>query len=67
MRTLIALGVVILTSHDAAPQPRFEVASIRTAAGRTNIGEGSQRSRIEYTPTTLTMENVDLTDCLRWA
>ena len=45
----------------------FEVASVRPAAAWKAGGEGSQRSRIQYSPLTLTMRNVDLSDCVQWA
>jgi bla regulator protein BlaR1 len=50
-------------SHAAA----FEVSSIRPAAIWKAGGEGSKRSKIEYSPTSLSMWNVDLTDCVQWA
>ena len=50
-------------SHAAA----FDVSSIRPAAIWKAGGEGSKRSRIEYSPKSLSMWNVDLTDCVQWA
>jgi uncharacterized protein (TIGR03435 family) len=50
-------------SHAAA----FEVSSIRRAAIWKAGGEGSKRSKIEYSPGSLSMWNVDLTDCVQWA
>ena len=50
-------------SHAAA----FEVSSIRPAAIWKAGGEGSKRSKIEYSPESLSMWNVDLTDCVQWA
>jgi uncharacterized protein (TIGR03435 family) len=51
----------------ATPQPpSFSAASIKPAAiaiGR----EGGNRSRIQHTPTSLTMWNVTLADCVQWA
>jgi uncharacterized protein (TIGR03435 family) len=49
-----------------AAMQTFEVESIKPAAlavGR----EGGNRSRIEHTPTSLSMWNVTLTDCVQWA
>jgi uncharacterized protein (TIGR03435 family) len=43
----------------------FDVASIRTV--RTAGGEGSARSKIEYSPGDLMMSNVTLQDCVQWA
>lgn len=56
----IAIGAAL-----AAAQT-FDVASIKIAVvpvGR----EGGNRSRIEHTPTSLTMLNVDLNRCVQWA
>lgn len=50
----------------ADPQPSFDVASIKPAAIPA-AREGGNRSRIEHTPTSLTMSNVSLTDCVQWA
>lgn len=44
----------------------FEAASIKPAAIPVG-GEGRNRSRISYTPTSLTMLNVALSDCVQWA
>jgi uncharacterized protein (TIGR03435 family) len=54
---------------DAQPNTRartFDVESIKPAAisaGR----EGGNRSRIDHTPTSLSMWNVSLSDCMQWA
>jgi uncharacterized protein (TIGR03435 family) len=65
--TPIAVGIANAPFAHAQPAaPAFEVASVKPAAipvGR----EGGNRSRIEHTPTTLTMFNVDLSDCVQWA
>jgi uncharacterized protein (TIGR03435 family) len=45
----------------------FEVASIKPSAVWRTGGEGSSRSRIEHSPESLTMRNVDLSDCVQWA
>jgi uncharacterized protein (TIGR03435 family) len=45
----------------------FEVASIRPSSTWKAGGEGSSRSRIEVTPNSLTMRNVDLNECVQWA
>jgi uncharacterized protein (TIGR03435 family) len=49
-------------SHPAA----FEAASIKPAAIPVEH-EGGNRSRIEYSPNSLTMRNVALGDCVQWA
>jgi uncharacterized protein (TIGR03435 family) len=45
----------------------FEVASIKVSRLWRSGGEGSKRSSIEYSPNSLTMRNVDLSECLEWA
>jgi uncharacterized protein (TIGR03435 family) len=61
--TVVAATSIVL----AQPQPAaFSAASIKPAAvavGR----EGGNRSRIQHTPTSLTMWNVSLADCVLWA
>jgi uncharacterized protein (TIGR03435 family) len=44
----------------------FAAASIKPAAVPV-IREGGNRSRIEHTPTSLTMLNVNLSECVQWA
>lgn len=73
-----ALAIPILLGIDSAPLSgaqsqvvshamEFDVASVRPAAIWKSGGEGSKRSRIEYSPNSLSMWNVDLTDCVQWA
>jgi uncharacterized protein (TIGR03435 family) len=57
--------LAIVTTCPAAPQA-FEAASVKPAA-IPMMGEGANRSRIEHTPTSLTMLNVDVTSCVEWA
>jgi uncharacterized protein (TIGR03435 family) len=45
----------------------FEVASIRPNSIWKAGGEGNSRSKIEFTPDSLTMRNVDLSECVQWA
>jgi len=63
----ILFAVAVLATASAQPQsPSFAAASIKPAAipiGR----EGGNRSRIQHTPTSLTMSNVTLSDCVQWA
>lgn len=47
--------------------PEFAAASIKPSPLWKDAGEGSHRSKIEYTPTSLTMANVTLIDCVQWA
>jgi uncharacterized protein (TIGR03435 family) len=49
------------------PPAAFEVSSIKPAAIWKAGGEGSKRAKIEYSPKSLSMWNVDLTDCVQWA
>jgi uncharacterized protein (TIGR03435 family) len=60
-------AIVMFTATLAiAGGPSFDVASIKPAAipiGR----EGGNRSRIEHTPTSLTMSNISLAACVQWA
>jgi uncharacterized protein (TIGR03435 family) len=61
----IAIGILNLQCAYAQAQS-FEVASIKPAAipvGR----EGGNRSRIQHTPNSLTMLNVNLDECVQWA
>jgi uncharacterized protein (TIGR03435 family) len=54
----------------AAPEPRqlsFEAASVKPVAAGLTGYESTSRSRVEYTPSRLTMSNVDLNDCIQWA
>ncbi len=50
-------------SHETA----FEVASIRPSSIWKAGGEGNSRSKIEVSPNSLTMRNVDLNECVQWA
>lgn len=68
MPSRFALLLLALTSASAQPAApaKFDVASIRPAAVRLGQ-EGGHRSRIEHTPNSLTMWNVDLPACVQWA
>jgi uncharacterized protein (TIGR03435 family) len=60
----LVFATIVVTALAGAQT--FEVASIKpavVAAGR----EGGNRSRIEHTPTSLSMWNIDLTQCVQWA
>jgi len=54
-------------SPAVSPAKAFDVASVRPAALWKSGGEGSKRSRVEYSPRSLSLWNVDLTDCVQWA
>src|ERR1700722_6693495 len=53
----------LAASHAAT----FEVASIRPNSASKTGGEGSYRSKIEFAADSLTMRNVDLSECIQWA
>jgi uncharacterized protein (TIGR03435 family) len=59
--------VVIGLPAFAQPPAAFDAASIKPAALWKAGGEGSKRSKIEYTAKSLSMSNVDLADCVQWA
>ena len=61
------IGVAVICLPALAQAPAFDAASIRLAALWKPGGEGSKRSKIEYTAKSLTMSNVDLSDCVQWA
>jgi uncharacterized protein (TIGR03435 family) len=47
-------------------QTAFEVASIKPAV-LPAVREGGNRSRVEHTPTSLSMWNISLNECVQWA
>ena len=53
-------------AQSTAPPASFDAASVKPAAIPL-VNEGGNRARIEYTPNSLTMRNVALTDCVQWA
>jgi uncharacterized protein (TIGR03435 family) len=57
----IAAATVVVQSQT------FEVASVRLSTISQAGGEGNSRSRIEYSPNSLTARNVDLQECIQWA
>ncbi len=61
------LSNVALAALALATTPTFDTASIKPAALWKAGGEGSKRSKIEYTPKSLSMSNVGLSDCVQWA
>jgi uncharacterized protein (TIGR03435 family) len=54
-------------SLDGSQSAAFEVSSIKPSAVWRSGGERRSRSRIEHSPDSLTMWNVDLSDCVEWA
>ena len=70
-RTIPAAGLILFTSlaafgQTAAARPAFEVASIRPSQTRAGV-DGGGREIIEVSPGSLTMRNVRLASCLKWA
>ncbi len=71
-RSKLLLGVLVaslsLTSPtQAAAQAGFTAASVRANEKGNAGGEGSDREKISTSPTSITMQNVSLRSCLRWA
>ena len=70
-RSLLLLPVVffVLAQSIAAQESHraFDVASVRPSSINRSGAEGSKRSRIEYSPLSLSMWNVDLVACIQWA
>ena len=62
--TLLPLLALLLA---AAPPVAFEAASIRPAVAGASGYEGTSRSKVRYGSRRLTMSNVDLNDCIKWA
>jgi len=60
------LGCAIAPFLRAQQRPAFAVASIKPAARRLGT-EGGNRSRISYTPESLTMLNISVSECVQWA
>jgi uncharacterized protein (TIGR03435 family) len=63
----ILLSCAGLAALALSAAPAFDAASIKLSTVWKPGGEGSKRSRIEYTPKTLSMWNVDLSECVQWA
>ena len=64
----VSLGICVSigTLRAQAQSQAFDVASIKAAAIPIER-EGGNRSRIEHSPTSLSMRNVDLAECVQWA
>jgi len=66
--TLWPLLAMLLTAATPLRPAAFEVASIKPSRiWRAGAEGGSSRSKIETTPNRLTMENIDLNECIQWA
>ena len=64
---LAAAFLAMLPRADAQPAPSFDVASVKVSQLAKGGGEGSSRESVEISPGTLSMRNVNLRTCLRWA
>ena len=68
-RAMVALGITVASSFALRAQQSnaaFDVASIHPAAPQPGA-EGSSRSRIQHSPTSITMRNIDLNECIQWS
>jgi uncharacterized protein (TIGR03435 family) len=64
---LAAALVFFLPAANPQVVPSFEVASVRVSQLAARGGEGTTREAVQFTPTTLSMRNVTLHSCIRWA
>ncbi len=60
IQTILMASILIV-------QPSFEVASVKVNIAGSAGGEGRERESISAAPGSLTMRNVTLNSCLRWA
>ena len=59
------LAALAALASTAGLSQTFEVASVKPAAARS--GEGSRRESVEFGPDSLTLRNVRMTTCIKWA
>ncbi|HEY4089450.1 MAG TPA: M56 family metallopeptidase, partial [Bryobacteraceae bacterium] len=62
-----ATSLALAQAQTESGAATFEAASVKPAALWKAGGEGSKRSKIEYASKSLSMWNVDLSDCVQWA
>ena len=63
-----AVGVVfLLNTFLTLAQSQFEVASIKPSQSGSLDREGNRREQVDTSPNSLTMRNVSLKSCVRWA
>jgi uncharacterized protein (TIGR03435 family) len=73
MRVVLAASLAgftacpIIGQSTATPAPAFDVASIKVSQIGKAGGEGSRRENVNSSPGSLTMRNVSLSSCIRWA
>jgi uncharacterized protein (TIGR03435 family) len=56
-----------MRGQSAATQPVFDVASVKPNTVGINEGPGRGREETEHSPLSLTMRNVRLSSCMKWA
>ncbi|HXB72971.1 MAG TPA: TIGR03435 family protein [Candidatus Acidoferrales bacterium] len=61
------VSTVCIFGQPSAGPPAFEVASVRPNRVGNAEGEGKVRESVDSTPASLTMRNVSLNSCLKWA
>jgi len=62
------LSILLITALAASAAPAaFEVASVKANHDGSMGGEGHTREKIEHSPISLTMTDVTLNSCLKWA
>jgi uncharacterized protein (TIGR03435 family) len=54
-------------TEQATSRGEFEAASIKISGPSKTGGEGGNRSRIEYSPDSVTARNASLKECIQWA
>jgi uncharacterized protein (TIGR03435 family) len=64
--TKLCFALLAALAANAAPAA-FEVASVRPNQAGSAGGEGHTREKIEHSPIGLTMTNVTLSSCIKWA
>jgi uncharacterized protein (TIGR03435 family) len=72
MRTLVGTSLWLFTAwgafgQSAAAPPAFEVASIKPNLSARAGREGNRQEHIDVSPGSLSMRNVSLSSCIRWA
>ncbi len=66
-RIIAAVVLIGLAAPGAPVPPAFEVASVKPNQSGNAGGEGSERESLTVTPGAVTLRNVSLRSCLRWA
>jgi uncharacterized protein (TIGR03435 family) len=66
-RSLATAFLAFVPAAYGQPAPSFDVASVKVSQLARNGGEGSSRESVEISPGSLSMSNVTLRSCVRWA